>query len=117
LCGKVRRIDKGGWFSTDLRLYVGRRDCTRLVHGMAKQVDAIRTALGETVVREFSVNVRSALCFVGAEWSLFAKPFELSGVWIGWPKPLSDRLRDEGELTPEHLASLTGFVAGALPPA
>lgn len=25
--GKVQRIDKGGWFSTDVRLYVGRRDC------------------------------------------------------------------------------------------
>jgi hypothetical protein len=24
--GKVQRLDKGGWFSTDLRLYVGHRD-------------------------------------------------------------------------------------------
>ncbi len=43
--GKVQRIDRGGWFSTDLRLYVGRRECTKLVQGMAKQVDAIRVAL------------------------------------------------------------------------
>jgi hypothetical protein len=40
--GKVQRVDKGGWFSTDLHLYVGRRDCTKLVHGMVKQVEAIR---------------------------------------------------------------------------
>jgi hypothetical protein len=72
--GKVRRIDRGGWFSTDLRLYVGLRDCTKLVYGMAKQVDAIRTALGEAVIREFNVDVRAALCFVNAEWPLFAKP-------------------------------------------
>ena len=45
--GKVQRIDRGGWFSTDWRLIVGRRDCTRLVHGMAKQVAAIRAAVGE----------------------------------------------------------------------
>jgi hypothetical protein len=115
--GKVQRIEKGGWFSTDLRLYVGRRDCTKLVHGMAKQVAAIRTALGEAVTREFSVEVRSALCFVGSEWSLFAKPFELSGVWIGWPKALNACLLAEGELAPEHLAILSGRVVEALPPA
>jgi hypothetical protein len=115
--GKVQRIDKGGWFSTDLRLYVGRRDCTKLVDGMAKQVDAIRAALGEAVVREFSVNVRPALCFVAAEWSLLAKPFDLGGVWIGWPKALSARLRAEGELAREHLAILARRVADALPSA
>jgi hypothetical protein len=52
--GKVQRIDKGGWFSTDLRLYVGRRDCTKLVHGMGKQVEAIRAALGDAVISELS---------------------------------------------------------------
>jgi hypothetical protein len=25
--GKVQRVDKGGWFATDERLYVGSRDC------------------------------------------------------------------------------------------
>jgi hypothetical protein len=115
--GKVQRIDKGGWFSTDLRLYVGRRDCTRLVPAMAKQVEAIRAALGDSVIREFSVSVRAALCFVNAEWSLFAKPLELGGVWIGWPKALGARLRAEGELAPGHLAILARRVADALPSA
>ncbi|HZT94768.1 MAG TPA: nuclease-related domain-containing protein [Gaiellaceae bacterium] len=115
--GKVKRIDRGGWFSTDLRLYVGRRDCTKLVHGMAKQVEAIRGALGEAVIWEFNVNIRSALCFVGAEWSLFPKPFELGGVWIGWPRVLGDRLIQDGELAPEHLHHLASSVATALPSA
>jgi predicted RNA-binding protein YlqC (UPF0109 family) len=65
--GKVQRIDKGGWFSTDLRLYVGRRDCTKLVGRMGSQVKAIRSALGEAVVQEVKVDVKAALCFVGAE--------------------------------------------------
>lgn len=113
--GKIQRIDKGGWFSTDLRLYVGRRDCTKLVHGMTRQVETIRTALGEALIREFSVDVRSALCFVSAEWSLFARPFELGGVWIGWPKALGSRLLQEGELVPEQLGYLAQSVAAALP--
>ncbi|RDI73171.1 Nuclease-related domain-containing protein [Gaiella occulta] len=90
--GKVQRIDKGGWFSTDERLYVGRRDCTKLVGGMGKQTEAIRSALGEALVQEFQVDVKAVLCFVDAEWSLFAKPFSLDGVWIGWAKALGEQL-------------------------
>jgi hypothetical protein len=104
--GKVQRIDKGGWLSTDLRLYVGRRDCTKLVQAMASQVAAIRTALGAAMTLEFKIKVRAALCFVNAEWSLFAKPVDLDGVWIGRPKALGKRIRQPGELTPEHIAIL-----------
>jgi len=56
--GKVRRIDKGGWFSSDERLYVGRRDCMKLVTGMAKQVAAVRDALGEPTIAESSSKSR-----------------------------------------------------------
>jgi hypothetical protein len=115
--GKVQRIDRGGWFSTDLRLYVGRRDCTKLVHGMAKQVDALRMAFDNATVGEFRVEVRPGLCFVGAEWSFFAKPFELGGVWIGWPKALEKSLRADGQLASRDLAALARSVAAALPKA
>jgi hypothetical protein len=81
---------------------------------MAKRVEAIRAALGEPMIREFNVDVRGALCFVSAEWSLFAKPFELGGVWVGWPKGLNARLRAEGSLEPVHLAMLMRRVAAAL---
>ena len=115
--GKVQRIDKGGWFSTDERLFVGPRDCTKLVAGMAKQLEAIKTAIGEPVRQEFDVTVRAALCFVNAEWKLFAKPFALRDVWIGWSKVLGEKLQAEGELAPEHVRMLAKRVAAALPPA
>lgn len=115
--GKVQRIDTGGWFSTNERLYVGRRDCSKLVAGMAKQVDAIKHALGEPVMQEFDVTVKAALCFVDAEWSLFAKPFALDSVWIGWAKALGTRLQTEGGLAPEHVRLLARRVADALPSA
>jgi hypothetical protein len=82
---------------------------------MAKPVDAIRAALSQSVTRELSVEVRAALCFVDAEWSLLGKAFGLGGVWIGWPRALADRLREAGELTREQLASLARSVASALP--
>lgn len=84
---------------------------------MTKQVEAIRVALGQPLIAEFGVAVRAGLCFVDAEWSLFAKPFALSGVWIGWPKALGGQLQANGELEPEHLMLLARKVAAALPPA
>ena len=115
--GRVRRVDKGGWFSNDERLYVGRRDCTTLVGGMAKQVEAIARAIGEPTVPGFDVRVHAALCFVEAEWSLLARPFALDGVWVAWPRALATLLQAEGELDPQRLQALARRVAERLPPA
>jgi Nuclease-related domain len=113
--GKVQAVDKGGWFSTDWRLYVGHRDCTRLARAMAKQVDAIRAALGVALLEEYDLPVKSALCFVDAEWPLIAKPLAIESAWIGWPKALGERLRTEGPLAPEHVRLIAERVASALP--
>ena len=111
----MQRIDKGGWLSTDLRLYVGRRDCTKLASGMEKQVEAIRTALGDAIIQGIAVEVMATLCFVDAEWPLFAKPFMLDDVWIGWAKALGERLLADGPIAPEHLPGLAQRVAAKLP--
>src|SRR5690606_23007100 len=44
--GKVERRDVGGFFRKDLRLYVDGRDRTRLLDGVRRQVDAVRSVLG-----------------------------------------------------------------------
>ena len=46
------------------------------------------------------------LCFVDAEWSLFAKPFALDGVWVGWPKALGERLLSDGLLPATDLTAV-----------
>jgi Nuclease-related domain len=115
--GKVRRIDRGGWFSTDERLYVGRRDRTKLVAAMSRQVATVREALGEPTIAEFELEVTPVVCFVAAEWSLFAKPIRLGGVWVEWPQSLGRRLAAPGPLAAEHVRTLAKRVAAALPPA
>jgi hypothetical protein len=80
-------------------------------------VRASRGHARPSLIEEFDVEVKAALCFVNAEWSLFAKPFALDGVWIGWSKALGKRLQPEGELAAEHLLSLARRVAAAMPPA
>lgn len=81
--GRVDRRDVGGWLRSDLRLYVGRRDRTKLIGGMTKQVAAVQHAIEGT-----GAPVWPVICFTDAEWSLFAKPFELDGVLVIWPRAL-----------------------------
>lgn len=110
--GKVQRIDRGGWFSTDLHLYVGRRDCTKLIGATQKQVEVVKAALNAN-----TVPVHGSLCFVDAEWSLFAKPFTLDGIWVGWIRALGNRLRADGPLNAEDITALGATLAQKLPPA
>jgi hypothetical protein len=49
--GRVERRDKGGFFSTDYRLYVGGRDKTALVAAMSKQVEACTGLQGNLLRR------------------------------------------------------------------
>ena len=86
--GKVERRDVGGWFRTDLRLYVGGRDRTKLLDGLGWQTDAVHAALDPA-----TAPIHPVLTFVAAEWSLFAKPLRLDDVWICWPKKLPALIR------------------------
>jgi Nuclease-related domain len=114
--GTVRRVDVGGLFSKDERLQVGRRDCTKHIHGLKHQTSAIRAALGDQP-EYATVEVKGALCFVDSEWSFFARPFVLEGVWVGWPKALRDRLLADGPVDSERLSALARRLAASLPSA
>lgn len=109
--GRVERRDVGGWFSTDLRLYVGGRDRTKTVTGLGWQVEAVQGALGTE-----EVPVTAALSFVGAEWPvLFAKPLQLHDVWISWPRKLAELIDAPGPLSADDIDRVARLLAGRLP--
>ena len=110
--GKVEQRDVGGWLKTDRRLYVNGRDHTKLVGGFARQINAVLEAIGDG-----KVPVNAALCFVGSEWNLLAKPFQQGGVWVTWPKKLSEMIASPGPLTPGDVAQVAGRLASGLPSA
>lgn len=112
--GRVERRDRGGWFSTDCRLYVGGRDKTALVAGLDEQVDAVRAARAEQFA---DVRICKTLCFVDADWSLLARPIELGGAHIVWPRALGKLIRCEGTLDREAISRIERTLALALPPA
>lgn len=108
--GMVEQRNKGGWFRTENHLYVGTRDQTKLAAGLAWQVTAVKNALLGT-----DVPVNAALCFVGAEWRLFAKPFQQDGVWVTWEKKLAEMIAAPGPLTDIDVAHVADRLATGLP--
>lgn len=114
--GKVERRTVGSFWKPEDRVFVGGRDRTKLVLGMARQVEATQTALaGDPLAPE--VAVTAAVCFVDSEWGLFAKPFELHGVAVLWPQKLAERIAAPGRLTATAITRLANRIAVALPPA
>ena len=114
--GLIECVDNGGWFRTDLRLRVRGRDQTeKLVGGVHRQVDQVTNALADGPVA--GVQVRGALCFVDAEFRLFAKPFAVQGVVVTWGKALRERLLLPGPIDPEQAAAVHRHLARSFPPA
>jgi hypothetical protein len=110
--GKVEQRDVGGWLKKDSRLYVNGRDQSKLVGGLAKQIDAVLGA-----IEDADVSIRAALCFVDSEWGLFAKPFYLGGVLITWPRKLSEMIAEPGPLSRSQVMKLAERLGASLPAA
>lgn len=109
--GKVEKRDVGGFFKTDLRLYVGGRDRTKSVDGLGWQVDAVCKVLDDE-----AIPVHSTLSFVGADWPLFfAKPFQLKGVWISWPGKLAELVLADGPLSLDEVDRVSRLLSHRLP--
>jgi hypothetical protein len=61
------------------------------------------------------VPVVPVLCFVDAEWGLFARPFALGQVHVAWPTATAQLVGRPGPLAPEAVTSLAATVAAAFP--
>lgn len=70
-------------------LLVGRRNCTKIVDGVLKQVDVVRGIVDD-------VPVTGALCFVDADWPLVGGSFTTRAVHVLWPRRLTKLLREDG---------------------
>lgn len=76
------------------RLLVGRRDCTKLVDGVAKQMALVTDALA---AQGLMAPVKGALAFVDADWPLVGGSFTVCGVHVLWPKRLAKMLVEPGD--------------------
>lgn len=102
--------DVGGWFRTDHRLYIGRRDRTNLTESLIKQVATVRCALPDE-----SIILRPALAFVDANWPFLASPFIINNVWCTWPTKLAELIVDGGDLPLVRQQEIARILADRLP--
>jgi hypothetical protein len=109
--GQVHTKDVGGLLARrDMRLFVGRQDCTRLAAAMEWQVAAVQAAIDGN-----PTPVRPVLCFIDAEWPLFGGPTEFQGVLIESDRSLRRRATEAGELDSEEVRQMAMVLAHRLP--
>jgi hypothetical protein len=108
--GRLERRRIGGWFTEREALYVGRRDRSPLLASARRQ----RAGVVRRVPPD--VPVRAVLCFTGVELTLFARPFDLEGVLVSWPKALANALLAPGPLDAGARHELAVTLASAFPP-
>jgi hypothetical protein len=108
------RVEGGLMRSRVEQLVVGTRDCTKLVEGIARQVDLVR---GATASVEPEVPVRGMLCFVDADWPLIGGSFTVADIAVLSPKRAAKQITAPGALTQHNVAEVHATIASRFPPA
>ncbi|MHB1474284.1 MAG: nuclease-related domain-containing protein [Dermatophilaceae bacterium] len=115
--GRAQLSVTGGVFSPRVeKLKVGRRDCTKLVDGVHKQVDRVSELLARDGIGQ-DVPVRGMLCFVEGDWPLLGGSFTVGGLEVLWPKRARKIITAPGALTDDRLRVLHRHLAAEFPPA
>lgn len=96
-------------------LVAGGTERTLLVERTARQVDQVRRAIFGSAGPD--VQIRGALCFVGADWRLFATSFAVDGILVASPRTLVRTLSEPGDLGQARRERLRRQLSAALPPA
>ena len=107
---EVRR--SGGLFGPRVeQLVIAGRDQTKLVHGLLKQVAAVRQQLDDVGA---AVPVLGALCFVGTELPWFGSS-SIAGVPLVGRRGLGKLLRAEGPVATEERQAISQYLSQRFP--
>lgn len=94
-------------------MLIARRDHTKLLDGLDRQVAAVHSALE---AEHGDVKVEGVLCFPNAELPLL-RTLTMRGHLLLGPKALARRLNENGPLAGASVQTLAGKLAAAFPPA
>jgi len=112
--GMIRIRDRGGLFRTDLRLYVGHRDCSDLAEDMGWQVAAVERVLRSADLKVMP-PITPVLCFVNGEWPLFRPPDSYRGVRLESKRSIRELVTRGQVLDGAAIERLTRILANAFP--
>jgi hypothetical protein len=112
--GTIRVRDVGGLFRTDKRLFVGRRDCSKLADNMGWQVEVVQQVLGSHRVDPMP-PITPVLCFVKGEWPLLSPPSSFRGVRLEGTRSIQRLIAAPQVQDAAAVDQLTRVLAAALP--
>lgn len=112
--GNIHFRDVGGFFKTDYRLYVGRRDCSKLADQMAWQVEAVKAALAAAGLA--TLPVTPVLCFIDGDWPLINPPSSFRGVRLEGLKSIRRLVASPGTMNSDRVAAAARALSIAFPP-
>lgn len=112
--GRIEIRNKGWFLRPDYRLYVGRRDCSKLAEGLTWQVNAVSGALVDAGVDPLP-PLMPVLCFIDGDWPLFGAPDEFAGVRLQGPKSLRKIATATVSLEPDEISWLAAILTARLP--
>ena len=110
-----RRVEGGLLRPRVEKLFIGGRDRSALLDGVAKQVDLVRAALAKG--DSAAIGVRGVLCFLDADWPLIGGSFRVRGFDVLWPRLVQKLVGATGTLEPAGVVALHRLLANAFPPA
>ncbi len=94
-------------------LLVGSRTCTKLVDGVQKQVNLVKSALQAAGLGD--VPVGGMLCFVEADWPLIGGDFTIAGLKVLWPKKAASHILAAGPVEAGTAERVWRALAAAFP--
>jgi hypothetical protein len=114
--GRPERRVQGGLIRPRTEtLIVARRDRTRLVDGVHRQVEHVRAVLDDGAL--FALPVRGMLCFINADWPLLGASFSIDWVQVLWPRKAVAELRRPGPLTGTAIEAVYQLLKARFPSA
>ncbi|MCW2535957.1 MAG: hypothetical protein JWQ26_1656, partial [Modestobacter sp.] len=115
--GMVRVDWEGGLLSPRrYKLLVGRRDATKLVAGVQRQVELVRDALAGDPHLPDDVPVTGVLAFFDADWPMFP-PDRVEGIRLEGPKSTGNLVLRDGPCTPWGIAMIAERLRAQFPEA
>jgi len=112
--GRVEKRDVGPFWREENQVYVGGRNRTQLAKGVDKQVECVLAALkGDPTAK--GTLVHGALCFLGSDWGLLDRPFQVGSVWVMYRGALRKRLKKNGPVTRETMEHIARRLDLSLP--
>jgi uncharacterized Zn-binding protein involved in type VI secretion len=111
--GKVELATAGTLFHPVTKLRVGGRNQSHLAAGVHDQIERVAAALHQLDGQPLAIH--GMLCFVGAQWGLFAKPFLFDSLTVAWPTAAVDILSRHGPVLLEHVTPAAELLAERFP--